>query len=302
MNSPIVKTLPAYVYSNRDVLIAKATLGARTRKFITLQTGIKETAQVNLINTTVAFRKSSCSFDPATSQELSARKITCGHFQVDIQWCDKELLGKWAEHQVKIAADKTAEDMPFEEYFVKNLIDNINTESDKAFWQGDITSGKGNLAINDGILTLLKAAGTETDASTTNTKIAQVNLAVTKIAPAAKAQGVCRLFMSPEYFEAWLLELVAANLYHYNPGDGEDEYKIPGTKVIATSVPGLTGANFIVGGNVENLFWGADLESDNEVVDLWYSKDNQAFRGTVQFNLGAQVAFPDQVAYVKISA
>lgn len=303
-NSPIVSSLPSYVNSNRNQLLAKAVLGARTRRFVTLQTGVKKVAQLNLLNTSIVFRQASCDFEATSSQTLSARNITCGNFAVDIQWCDKRLLGKWAEYQVKIAADKTASDLPFEESFIADFIANINVEADKAYWQGDVTHGSGNLALNDGIITILSAISPsiEVNEASTATKIAQVNAAVLAIPAAAKAQGVCRLFMAPEYYEAWMLELVAANLYHYRPSDGEDEYTIPGTKVIATSVPGLTGAKHIVGGNTENFFWGTDLENDEETLDLWYSKDNRAFRGVVEFNLGAQVAFPDQVAFVKIKS
>lgn len=43
-----------------------------------------------------------------------------------------------------------------------------------------------------------------------------------------------------------------------------------------------------------NIFYGTDMEGDEEIFDLWYSKDNQEFRLAINF-AGVQVAFPDQV-------
>lgn len=101
-----------------------------------------------------------------------------------------------------------------------------------------------------------------------------------------------------------MLELVQANLYHYNPGVGasEYEYKIPGTNIIATSCPGMQGSKRIVAANEANIFWGCDLEGDQETFDAWFSQDDRMFRADVEFNLGAQVAYPDQVFFGKVAS
>lgn len=356
--SPIVSELPQYVEINKDKLITKAVVGSRSRSYVTLQTGVKKSAQLNLLNTSIAFREQACSFDATSSQTLSMRVIECGNVAINILWCDKQLLGKWAEYQVKIAANKTEADLPFAEYFINAFVENIQIEVDKAFWMANKTGGwiktgvilkadsaytgapvpankvvsgqtyykaastaatentdwgvtapATNLSLNEGIITLLaieasKGTITEHDDTALATKIAQVNDAIVKLDRAAKEKGVVRVYMAPEYYEAYMMELVQANLYHYNPGQAasEFEYMVPGTRIIATSCPGLIGAKHIVAANEANLFWGCDLEGDQETFDVWYSKDDRNFKGVVEFNIGAQVAFPDQVAFVKVAA
>ena len=64
----------------------------------------------------------------------------------------------------------------------------------------------------------------------------------------------------------------------------------------------LNGTKKIVAGDLKgNFFYGTDLEGDQEVFDLWYSKDNQEFRLAIKFNAGVQVAFPDQVVVKTIA-
>lgn len=311
--SPIVSSLASYVEPNKEKLIAKAVIGSRSRQYVSLQTGVKQKAQLNLLTNDIQFRSAaSCGFSATSTQELSARIIECGNIAVNIEWCDKLLLGKWAEYQVKIAADKASADLPFAEYFINTFVENIQFQADKAFWQGDKSNQTpgfpSSLKLNDGILTIL---GQEVNAghisliddSSMATKIAQVNDAIVKMDQAAKGHGQCRVYMSPEYYESYMLELVQANLYHYNPGEGAShyEYLVPGTNVIATSCPGLVGASYIIGANVDNIYWGCDLEGDQEVFDVWFSKDDRMFRADVEFNLGAQIAYPDQVSFVKIA-
>ena len=77
---------------------------------------------------------------------------------------------------------------------------------------------------------------------------------------------------------------------------------IPGTSTRIYGVPGLNGTKKIVAGDLKgNFFYGTDLDGDQEVFDLWYSKDNQEFRLAIKFNAGVQVAFPDQVVVKTIA-
>ena len=51
----------------------------------------------------------------------------------------------------------------------------------------------------------------------------------------------------------------------------------------------------IVAADAENIYFGVDMEGDEEKFDMWYSQDNQEFRLAINFNAGVQVAFPDEV-------
>jgi hypothetical protein len=61
-------------------------------------------------------------------------------------------------------------------------------------------------------------------------------------------------------------------------------------------IPGLAGVeNKILGTFAKNLFYGCDMENDEEVIDLWYSQDDRLFRLAAEWNPGVQIAFPNMV-------
>ena len=92
-------------------------------------------------------------------------------------------------------------------------------------------------------------------------------------------------------------DMVAKNFFHYNPGNENLEYfLLPGTDVKVVKTAGLAGSLKILGTYPANLFYGCDMQNDNEDVDMWWSQDNRTFRLEVLWNSGVQIAFPDQVA------
>ena len=124
-----------------------------------------------------------------------------------------------------------------------------------------------------------------------------VNEAYAALPCAVAGKSDVVVFVSCATFRAWMQELVAANLYHYDPREAADmEYMLPGANVRVIAVPGMAD-NKAVAGRLSNFFYGTDLESDMETFDLWYSKDNREFRIDVSFIAGVQIAYPSEVAY-----
>lgn len=294
-NSPIVTSLPNYVEQRRLPLIGKAVLGAVTAKLLTLQTDIKHSAALNLLTTDVVFGNGAdCGWNEAGATTMSQRTIEVGNIKINMAYCDKKLLATWAGYEVRVAAGE--KDLPFEEYFIEELIKAIQAAVEKAIWQGDKTSGDANLNKFDGLLKILGAeAGTidETIAEGA-TPIAAVQQVLTAIPAAAIAEDTV-IFASPAFVQSYGQALVNANLFHYVAGEDFATFVIPGSKVKLVAAPGLAGTSKLVAGRLSNMFYGTDMMGDEEKFDIWYSKDNREFRVAVEFNAGVQVAFPDQI-------
>ena len=290
-----VSSLTTYVDEQRLPLIRKAVLAPKSADLFNLQTGVKSKAALNILTTNVVFGDGgSCGWDEAGKNTLSQREIEVGKVKVNMSFCDRTLLDYWCGYEVRVAAGK--ETLPFEEAFVADIIAQVNAEVEKAIWQGDKTDGTGNLAIFDGLLTILAdeadviAVAAVEDANVA----AEVYDAYAHIPLEVLHDAV--IFMGEDTFRDYVGELNAANLYHYDPKVDEGMTLImPGTSTRIYGVPGLNGTAKIVAGAKNNFFYGTDLEGDQEVFDLWYSKDNQEFRLAIKFNAGVQVAFPDQV-------
>lgn len=286
-----VSGLTAYVEEQRLPLIRKTIFAAPSVKHFNLQTGIKHAAALNILNTTVAFGDgATCGWNEAGTSEFSQRVLEVGNFKVNMSFCDKAMLKYWNGYDVRVAAGQKS--LPFEEDFVNGIIDGVKDKLEGLIWKGVKATDK-----MDGILTILSAAS----ASTIQPTLASGDTIYEKTVKAyqaipAKILDKAAIFMGVDNFRDLVLELTAKNLYHYSPEvDGSMEIVLPGTSTKVYGVAGLNGQKAIVAGNPENIYYGVDMEGDEEKFDLWYSQDNQEFRLAINFNAGVQVAFPDEI-------
>ena len=296
-----VSSLTQYVDEQRLPLIRKAVLAPKSADLFNLQTGVKSKAALNILTTSVVFGDgSACGWNPNGTNTLSQREIEVGKVKVNMNFCDRTLLDYWAGYEVKVAAGK--EVLPFEEAFVADILAHVNEEVEKAIWQGD-KEGSGNLTIFDGLLKILNAEGDVIKkAAVSGNNIAQEVYDAYASIP-LEILHTASIVCGEDTFRAYIGELNSANLYHYDPKVDEGmSIVIPGTSTRIYGVPGLNGTKKIIAGDLKgNFFYGTDLEGDQEVFDLWYSKDNQEFRLAIKFNAGVQVAFPDQVVVKTIA-
>lgn len=283
--------LTAYVEEQRLPLIRKTIFAAPSVKHFNLQTGIKHAAALNILNTSVEFGDgATCGWDEAGTSEFSQRVIEVGNFKVNMSFCDKAMLKYWNGYEVRVAAGQKT--LPFEEDFVNGIIDGIKSQMEKNIWQGVKATDR-----MDGILTILAAESGSTIQPTVESGATAYErvLAVYKAIPASKLDKA-EIFMGVDEFRDLVLELTAKNLYHHNPAvDSDMEIILPGTSTIVRGVSGLNETAAIVASVPDNIYYGVDMEGDDEAFDLWYSKDNQEFRLAINFNAGVQVAFPDEV-------
>lgn len=300
MSSPIVTSLPAYIEEHRLPLIAKTVLGAKTTGLVTLESDVKSKTALNLLVTDVTFGNGGdCGWNDAGTSTLSQRYIDPANLKVNMSFCDKKLLGKWASYQVNVAAGN--KQLPFEEDFVNGVIDGVNAKVEKLIWQGN----KSNSNEFDGFCTILADAS----ASTVDVSFASGATAYNKIkamyaampAEILDKEDTC-IFVSASDYAAFIQDLVAANLYHFNPDYKNGEYMLPGTSIRVISTNGLNGsrsaankADKMVAGRLSNMFYGCSSEDDKNTFDIWYSKDNREFRLAIEFIAGVQVAFPDHM-------
>ena len=296
-----VSSLTQYVDEQRLPLIRKAVLAPKSADLFNLQTGVKSKAALNILTTSVVFGDgAACGWNPNGTNTLSQREIEVGKVKVNMNFCDRTLLDYWAGYEVKVAAGKEA--LPFEEAFVADILAHVNEEVEKAIWQGD-KEGSGNLTIFDGLLKILNAESgvIKKEAVPSNNVAQEVYDAYASIP--LEILHTASIVCGEDTFRAYIGELNSANLYHYDPKVDEGmSIVIPGTSTRIYGVPGLNGTKKIVAGDLKgNFFYGTDLEGDQEVFDLWYSKDNQEFRLAIKFNAGVQVAFPDQVVVKTIA-
>lgn len=302
-NSYNVSALPNYVDQLRPELIAKSVIGAKSAGLFTLQTGIKGPTALNLISSNVVFGDgAACGWTESGATSLSQAVLTPRALKINMSICDKTLLAKWANYLVKVQANKLDGDLPFEEYFINDVIKGVKAGIEKMIYQGD-TTGEG--VQFDGLLKILQASGNTTIVTTGASSVTSYNF-IKQVASQMPASILDKddlviLVSMPMYLD-YIQNLVSANLYHYNPENGENEYKLPGTNIRVIGVNGLNDTSsydYCIGGSLSNMFYGTNLEDGEEIFDLWYSKDNREFRLAIEFVAGVQVAFQNEIVLGK---
>ena len=288
-NNPIVTAITGYVEEHKSELLSKAMLDGKSRRAFNLMTDVKGPTTLNLLDTNVVFGELSCGWDEKGTTEFTQRTLTPKALEVNMAFCDKKLLQTYAQYEVKVAAGM--ETLPFEEKWTKQILDSVNEQIEHMLYFGD---GQG--ASFEGIVPILSA---ETDTVKVNSVAGTsaydfIKEVAAKIPVNVKNPVI--LVGTPLYRE-FMQDLVAANLFHYDPANGENEYKLPGTDIRVIAVDGLinSASTVAIAANMDNLFYGVSADEDSDTFDLWYSKDNREFRLAINFIAGTQVAFPAEV-------
>ena len=290
--NPILSSgLTSYVEEHASDLLVRSVLDGKSRRAFNLITDVKGPTTLNIMDNEIEFKELDCNWDPQGSTEFSQRVLTPAALEVQIPFCDKNLLKTWAQYQVKIAAGM--ETLPFEEKWTNDLVAKVNEKIEKMIYQGNAASTA--TTEFDGLITILSDEASVVSYESTTGATAYEFLKGVAASIPVQVKNPVILCSTPLYRE-FMQDLVAANLFHFDPGNGENEYRLPGTDIKVVAVDGLVGADeYAIAANMNNLYYGCNLESDDATFDLWYSKDNREFRFDLAFVAGVQVAFPDEV-------
>lgn len=295
-----VSALTAFVEENKDVLIRDIVLGGEggfTVEKLRKQIGVKTSERLHPMNVSTTLQEvSGCGFSAEGSTEISERLVETAQAKVNDEWCEEDLLGKFAEYQIDIQAGK--EKMPFESEIMGQVVRNINKEVERQIWVGD----KNNSDLIDGFVTIAQnadSASTITGQTESGASAYEAVKDTLALIPEEILDDAV-IFVSPAIFREYIQDLVAANLYHYDPANGDwEEMFIPGSNVKVRKTFGLKGSNYIYASTYDNMVYAADLINAKEELKVWFSDDNDVTRMKVRFNFGVQTLFPDAVVLVE---
>lgn len=303
-----VSGLTAYVEVNKDVLIKNVVLGLAkgdTIRNLRKQLGIKSKERLNYLDVDPVLQDgSTCGFSASGSTVFTEREIETAQLKAQDQYCDKDLLGKFAEYQVKIAANKEASDMPFEGEIINEVVEGINEKMEKLVWQGDKT---GNSDLIDGFLTQAEGADSASTIMVTGSSATTIYNRVKAVVEAIPEDILDKavVFLSPANYRKLAFELIENFKYNADLFDASIESKdvyFPGSEVRIHKTMGLKGSDKIYASAFENMVYGADLENDQEKVRFWYDDNSELFKYSIHWNAGVKTLYPDMVIVGDFSA
>lgn len=288
-----VSGLSAYVQENRDNILRKVILEGDTISKMAKQLGVKTKERLHYFDLNPVIQDGKgCGFSAQGATNITEKDVETAVMKINDEWCNDDLLGKYAEYLVRFGADANAENLAFEQLIADELVKNINKEMEKRVWQGV----KANDLI-DGLLTQA-AADNETvkvtfgSGDTLYDKVKAVIMAIPE-----EILDDAVVFLSPANFRSLVFELLEKNNFHIAPEEIEKgEFYFPGTTIPVHKTLGLTGVDGkIYASTWGNMVYATDMMDDKEELRFWFSDDADLHRVKVKWNAGVATYFSDYV-------
>lgn len=305
-----VSALANYTKENEALLVTSSVLGSKTASLIKAQggvmVGVKSSEKINILDTDAIFQAGgTCGFTASGSTSFTQRSVTVGKIKVMESLCPKSLESKYL--QKSLPEGSRYDSIAFAADYTDKKAARIAAQLETALWTGDTASVNVNLNKFDGLVKLIGTSAVEANNTTyygtpaTSITAANVIAIVDALYKAIPAQVVAKddttIFLSQDVFRTYTIALKNANMFNYSfDGKADSEFVLPGTSIKVVATPGLNGVSKLYAMRLSNLFLGTDLLNEEEKFELFYSKDQDEMRMVVEFKMGVNVAFLDEVA------
>jgi hypothetical protein len=310
-----LSALTNYVKENELQLTSAAIFSAKTASLIeargNVQVGIKSAETINIMTTDAVFQAGgTCGFNSSGTTTITQRTLTVGKIKVQESICPKTFEAKYTQKALREGS--SYDYMAYASEYSAQKVQRIGAALETAIWQGDTTSQTANLNKFNGLIKIIDdlgfgGAGDPVKGNTSNlTTLTKANVeqAVDEIFAAIPAALLDKddvvIFAGNDTFREYVLALRDSNLYHYPVDAANMELVIPGTSIKLIGVNGLNGTDKMFGLSMSNLYLGTDMLNEQDRFELFYAKEADEMRFVVEFKLGVQVAFPDEVVYWKL--
>ncbi len=315
-----LSALTAYIDEQNFELATAALIGGRTAGFLTPQVGVKGETKINKMDVDVTMQDGSgCSWNALGDATFTQETIDAKQVKIQMEFCPKDLNSYYWRTQMPAGTHQEA--LPFEAQFASYLVAKVQDELEKVIWQGDATSGSGNLAMFDGLLidaaNFTDCNGTSGSFGTALTGAIDINNVVEAVeriyveAPsAAVAQNDFRVYLGVDKFRTLVSAIMNGNggasilsggaLQGSMDRADVDPLRIilPGTNMEIVGVGGLDGLDKAVGFSSSNAYLGVDLSADSTNIESWYSQDDRKYRVAMEFTMGTGIAYKAEVGKV----
>lgn len=309
-----LSALTNYVRENELQLTSAAIFSAKTASLIealgNVQVGIKSSETINIMTTDAVFQAGgTCGFNSSGTTTITQRLITVGKIKIQESICPKAFEAKYTQKALREGS--TYDYMAYAAEYTAQKVERIGAALETAIWVGNTASGDAQLNKFMGIGTIIDALGFGGSGDPIKGNVSQL----TTLTSANVIQAVDEVFVSlpaalldksdvvifcgNDTFREYVIALRNDNLFHYPVDAANMELIVPGTNIKLIGVNGLNATDTLFGLSMANMYLGTDLLNEQDRFELFYAKEADEMRFVVEFKLGVQIAFPDEVVFWK---
>ena len=261
-------------------LLPEAILSTETLSHIAVQTGIAAgTVSLNVFNAEFADAARACGWNPDGDITFDQVDVTVSDRQIKQEMCVNTARQYYLAQRMKPGA-AGAEELPFEQVIADYYLTGVQKN------------------IEDFIGTQIKTEINATDANlqpgtpaalTVSNAIDQLNDLYDALDPAIQMRDDVKIIMSPEAYRTAVRAFVAADLMHYNFGQGEGDVYLPGTNALLIKNSGLVGSDYRAAFSGQNVVFATGLLDDMDKFNLFYDQAADNVKATVYYRRGLGV-------------
>lgn len=300
-----VSALPNYTNQPETVIYNKVFTASPILEAIksngNLMVGVKSSETINVINTEGVWQTQGCSFNASGDTVTTQRTVTVGKPKIDLEWCERDLEPKFTQQAMIKGSEYTS--LTYNTEIIEDAMQKIAKRQATAIWQGDTSSTNAYLNKYDGLIKIIGAAtigGTYsgTSWSQANSRTVMTGLAALIIADQDVYKGGVtdiKFYCAPLLRTQYVWKLIADNLFHIDPKDGQQKVYVEGTTIEIVGDPGLSGTNYIYAIEDNNLYGATDMVNEEEKIESWFSIDQRKVRLNIEWKFGINVAFPQRI-------
>ncbi len=293
--------LSDYVEQSNDILTATLFSGGDTGKFARFETEVKGKREITTIEGDVILQNGTCKTASGTTV-LDKVSIEVQDWTYHEDFCVGDLETKLTNTVLAPGSNSESIPKPVEEKMVDVKLAAINKKLELTYWQGDTGGTYTNF---DGYIKKIDALGTAIDGNTSSaTAITVANIIglvddmIVASLVDVKEDDDYQVLVGNDAFDLYVAALKAANLFHYSADNDGQTLKVGGSAKILRKVRGLNGTDRMFASVGRNFVVGMDKDGEENVIDIWYSKDTdkvhfrtKAKSGVNVFNAGEIVEF-----------
>jgi hypothetical protein len=292
---------------------------AKMMNLVEVMPGVKGPSKLPILTQSVFFQADGCSFDATGNTTFTQRTLTPGKVKINDEWCPKDLETRF--FVTKMRAGSHSEEVQPAEVWAKIMevyLAKVALEIDKNIWKGSLSAPTSNNGSYwDGFITTIGSGyinanlgGTPLATAFTVTNAQEMAFRLYNALATAGLTSKTDLvaFVGYDTYAVLVQALVVGGSTYgvqINSGvngatdsDASEGLSFPGINLKFIPVDGLTGVKSVYAGSASNFYIGVDAESDFDSLEVWYSKDDRKVRVAMEFKVGTQVAFPNEIAAI----
>lgn len=306
-----VTGLTAYVDEQAMKLIVGSVAGGNLAKYATLQSGVKTTTSINILDTDVNLVDGGCTRTASGTTTLSQRNLVPNSIAVYEDLCAADLDATYQSVMLKQGVNNELTQIPFEEIYMNLKIAKIQKQIEVKDWTGVAGAGSYNgLAAQSTAVVEINPAGA--GALTASTIIAAFSKMAENMDEDIAGADDIKLFCGMDLFLMYQRAIADGNYFHYVV-DGEVGNELPLVGFPQVTVCGTVGLSGLNAGGVagtvvayltraSNIVIGVDLP-DEEANDVqnWYDPNDRTYKFSFAFRRAINWAFPTEANRLKLT-